>query len=147
REAYYDSRRVARQVSSVVPPQYHRRGVALGWAGKTVDGLANRCSLDGFVWPDGDLAGVGLAELLDENRFLSEVLGGVRAAMLYGPACTVTSAGSEGEPDALIHFRSGKDAAGVWDRRTRSMENLLSIVDRDDDGELSECILYLDGRT
>ena len=65
REAYYDSRRVARQVSSVVPPQYHRMGVALGWAGKTVDGLANRCNLDGFVWPDGDLADVGLPELLD----------------------------------------------------------------------------------
>ena len=147
REAYYDSRRVARQVSSVVPPQYHRMGVALGWAGKTVDGLANRCNLDGFVWPDGDLADVGLPELLDENRFLSEVRGGVTTAMLYGPAFTVNSTGSEGEPDALIHFRSAKDATGVWNRRTRSMENLLSIVDRDDDGELSEFILYLDGRT
>ena len=33
RESYYDGRRVARQVSTVVPPQYHRLGVALGWTG------------------------------------------------------------------------------------------------------------------
>ena len=56
RETYYDSKRVARQISSVVPPQYHRMGVALGWAAKTVDGLANRCNLDGFVWPAGILS-------------------------------------------------------------------------------------------
>ena len=96
RETYYDSKRVARQVSSVVPPQYHRMGVALGWAAKTVDGLANRCNLDGFVWPAGNLESAGLSVLLDENRFLSEVRGGITTSMLYGPAFIVNTAGGEG---------------------------------------------------
>ena len=98
RETYYNSKRVARQISTVVPPQYHRMGVALGWAAKTVDGLSNRCNLDGFVWADGDLADAGLPELLDENRFLSEVRGGITTAMLYGPSFIVNTAGGEGEP-------------------------------------------------
>lgn len=147
RETYYDSRRVARQVSTVVPPQYHRMGVALGWSAKAVDGLASRCNLDGFVWPDGDLDGVGLPELLDENRFLSEVRGGITTAMLYGPTFVVNTFGDAGEPAALVHFRSAKDATGVWSHRSRSMENLLSIVDRDDDGVVSEFVLYQDGVT
>src|SRR5690625_2604194 len=147
RETYYNSKRVARQISTVVPPQYHRMGVALGWAAKTVDGLSNRCNLDGFVWADGDLSDVGLPELLDENRFLSEVRGGITTAMLYGPSFIVNTAGGEGEPGSLIHFRSAKDATGIWNHRTRSMDNLLSVVDRDDDGNISEFVLYQDGVT
>lgn len=146
RETYYDSKRVARQVSSVVPPAYHRMGVALGWAAKTVDGLANRCNLDGFVWTGGDLEDAGLPVLLDENRFLSEVRGGITTAMLYGPSFIVNTAGGEGEPESLIHFRSAKDATGDWNHRTRRMDNLLSVVDRDG-GEVTEFVLYQDGVT
>ena len=147
RETYYDSKRVARQISSVVPPQYHRMGVALGWAAKTVDGLANRCNLDGFVWPDSDLDSLGLPVLLDENRFLSEVRGGITTAMLYGPSFIVNTAGGVGEPESLIHFRSAKDATGDWNHRTRRMDNLLSVVERDDSGEIVEFVLYQDGVT
>lgn len=147
RESYYEGKRIARDVSAVVPPQYNRIGVALGWAAKTVDGLANRCNVDGFVWPDGDLGSAGLSELLDENRFLSEVRGGIVTAMLYGPAFIVNSGGGAGEPASLIHFRSAKDATGLWNRRSRRMENLLSIVDRDAHGNVLEFVLYQDGVT
>lgn len=147
RETYYEGKRIARHVSAVVPPQYQRMGVALGWAAKTVDGLANRCNLDGFVWADGDLDATGLDVLLDDNRFLSEVRGGVTTAMLYGPSFIVNTSGGEGEPESLIHFRSAKDATGVWNHRARGMENLLSVVERDESGEVSEFVLYQDGLT
>lgn len=147
RETYYDSKRVARQFSSVVPPQYHRIGVALGWAAKTVDGLAARCNLDGFVEPDVDLGALGLGELLDQNRFMSQFRGGRTTAMLYGPAFIVNTAGGEGEPASLIHFRSAKDATGEWNHRTHRMDNLLSIVDRDESGNIVEFVLYQDGVT
>lgn len=84
RETYYDSKRVGKQISSVVPPQYHRMGVALGWAAKTVDGLAARCNLDGFVWPDGDIDDLGIRELLDQNRFESQFRGGGRRRCCMG---------------------------------------------------------------
>lgn len=147
RETYYEGKRVVREISSVVPPQYHRMGVALGWAAKTVDGLANRCNVEGFVWPDGELDNVGLPALLDENRFLSEVRGGITSAMLYGPAFIVNTSGLSGEPASLIHFRSAKDATGEWNRRGRRMENLLSVVERDDAGSVVEFVLYQDGVT
>lgn len=147
RETYYEGKRVVREISSVVPPQYHRMGVALGWAAKTVDGLANRCNVEGFVWPGGELGNVGLPALLDENRFLSEVRGGITSAMLYGPAFIVNTSGLSGEPASLIHFRSAKDATGEWNRRGRRMENLLSVVERDDTGSVVEFVLYQDGVT
>lgn len=147
REAYYNGKRIVREVSQVVPPQYHHLGVALGWSAKTVDGLANRCNVDGFVWPEGDLDYVGLDLLMDENRFMSEYRGGVVSALLYGPAFVVNSTGSEGEPTALIHFRSAKDATGEWNRRARQMQNLLSVVERDEHGKVAEFVLYQDGVT
>ena len=147
RESYYDGRRVARQVSTVVPPQYHRLGVALGWAAKTVDGLAARCNLDGFVLTDVDLDDVGLDVLLDDNRFMSEVRGGITNSMLYGPAFVVNGFGVAGEPDSLIHFRSAKDATGEWNHRTRGMDCLLSVLARDSAGEIIEFVLYQDGVT
>lgn len=147
RDAYYSGRRVARQVTQVVPPAYQKMGMALGWSSKVVDGLANRCNLEGFVWPDGDLGDVGLDVLLDENRFLSEVRGGITTAMLYGPAFIINTGGGEGEPASLIHFRSAKDATGDWNRFTRRMDNLVSVTGRDDDGSVSEFVLYQDGVT
>lgn len=147
RETYYDGKRIARSVSSVVPPQYQRMGVALGWAAKTVDGLAARCNVDGFVWPEGDVDALGMSELLDANRFMSQFRGGRTTAMLYGPAFIVNTAGGAGEPSSLIHFRSAKDATGEWNHRAHRMENLLSIVDRDDSGNTVEFVLYQDGVT
>ena len=147
RETYYEGKRVARAVSSVVPPQYQRIGVALGWAAKTVDGLAARCNLDGFVWPEGDIDDLGIRELLDQNRFESQFRGGRTTAMLYGPAFIVNNAGTEGEPASLIHFRSAKDATGLWNYNLHRMDNLLSIVDRDESGNIVEFVLYQDGVT
>jgi hypothetical protein len=56
RAQYYDGKRALRQMSRVVPPHYNRLGIVLGWNAKAVDLLARRCNLDGYVWPDGDLA-------------------------------------------------------------------------------------------
>ncbi len=36
RASYYDGKRAIRQVGSVIPPQYYRLGIVLGWS--TVDG-------------------------------------------------------------------------------------------------------------
>jgi hypothetical protein len=147
RSAYYDMKRVTRLVGSVIPPQYWRLGIVLGWSAKAVDILARRCNLDGFVWPDGDLDDLGWRKVWEGNNLGSEVSQGTISSLIHSTAFVVNTRGGEGEPDALIHFRDAQHATGVWNRRTRRLDNLLSVTGRDDDGNPTALALYLDGRT
>src|SRR5512133_212205 len=67
RASYYDGKHAVRQVGSIIPPQYYRLGIALGWSAKAVDVMARRCNLDRFVWPDGDLDSIGMREVWEGN--------------------------------------------------------------------------------
>lgn len=147
RSAYYDMRHAVRLAGSVIPPQYWRLGIVLGWSGKAVDGLARRCNLDGFVWPDGRLDDLGWREVWEGNHLGSEVSQGAISSLIHSTAFVVNTIGGDGEPDALIHFRDALNATGVWNGRTRRLDNLLSITARDGEGKVTGLALYLDGRT
>lgn len=147
RASYYDSQRAIRQVGTVVPPQYYRLGLVLGWVGKAVDSLARRCNLDAFVWPDGELDDIGGRDLWNDNRLGAEINWAVTASLKLGPAFLVNTVGSAGEPESLIHVKSALNATGDWNPRRRSLDNLLSITGRDDEGRPTSLALYLDGRT
>src|SRR5690242_9423780 len=67
RAAYYDMRHAPRLIGSVIPPQYWRAGIVLGWSGKAVDTLARRTNLDDFVWPNGDLGSLGYRDWWESN--------------------------------------------------------------------------------
>lgn len=147
RAAYYDMRQAVKLVGSVIPPQYWRCGIVLGWSGKAVDILARRCNLDGFVWPDGDLASLGYQEAWEDNRLGSEVNQGLISSLIHATAFVINTRGDGDEPDALIHFKSAMDATGEWNARARRLDSLLSITDRNDQGEATGLALYLDGLT
>jgi len=147
RRAYYDMHRVTRLVGSVIPPQYWSLGIVLGWSSKAVDALARRCRLEGFVWPDGSLDDLGWREVWEGNHLRAEVSQGIISSLIHGTAFIVNTVGGEGEPPALIHFRSALDATGMWNARARRLDNLLSITGRDDAGKPTSLVLYLDGRT
>ena len=72
RSCLYDGKSALQQ-SSVVPEQYYRMGIALGWSGKAVDALVRRTQLQRFTWAEGDLASLGMAELERENFMRSEI--------------------------------------------------------------------------
>ncbi|MEV1331134.1 phage portal protein [Micromonospora costi] len=147
RSAYYDMKRVTRLVGSVIPPQYWRLGIVLGWSGKAVDILARRCNLDGFVWPDGRLDDLGWREVWEGNNLGSEVSQGTISSLIHATAFVVNTRGGDGEPDALIHFRDALNATGEWNTRRRRLDSLLSITGRDDASNVKGLALYLDGRT
>lgn len=147
RASYYDGKRAIRQIGTVIPPQYYRIGIVLGWSAKAVDILARRCNLDGFVWPDGDLAAIGGDELWESNHLGSEVSSGLISSLIHGVSFLVTTRGEAGEPAALIHAKDAMNATGEWNARTRSLDNLLSITGRDDKGKPTSLALYLDGVT
>ncbi|MEU5668959.1 phage portal protein [Micromonospora sp. NPDC047753] len=147
RQAYYDMKHAVRLVGSVIPPQYWKLGIVLGWSGKAVDILARRCNLDGFVWPDGKLDDLGFREIWEGNNLGSEVSQGTVSSLIHATSFVVNTTGGEGEPEALIHFRDALNATGEWNARTRRLDNLLSVNARGDDDQVTALALYLDGRT
>jgi len=147
-DASYDAERnLSRTFGGVVPEQYYRLGLVLGWSAKAVDALARRCNLDGMVWPDGDLDSLGYRELWDGNRLGAETDQGITSALIHGLAFVVAAQGEPGEPGGLVHYYSASNATGVRNSRTRRLENLLAVNERDEDGSPSALTLYLDGRT
>lgn len=147
RASYYDGKHAIRQVGMVIPPQYYRLGIVLGWSAKAVDILARRCNLDGFVWPDGDLASLGAAEVWEDNYLAAESNSALISSLIHGPAFLVNTEGDEGEPDSLIHVKDALSATGDYNGRARRMDNLLSIIARDEHCQPTELALYLDGET
>jgi hypothetical protein len=149
RASYYDGKRAVRQVGTIIPPQYYRLAIVLGWSAKAVDLLARRCNLDGFVWSGGDLDSLGMAELTEANRLKSrDQLGaGDLAAARPGVPHQHPRRRVRGEPASLIHVKDALNATGEWNNRRRGLDNLLSITGRDKDGNTTAFALYLDGVT
>lgn len=149
RASYYDGKRAIRQVGTIIPPQYYRLGLVLGWSAKAVDILARRCNLDRFVWPDGDLGSLGMADLSEWNRLGSRINSALLASLQHGPAFLINTRGeaSDGEPPSLIHVKDALNATGEWNNRRQRLDNLLSITARGDRGQVTAFALYLDGET
>lgn len=148
RQAYYDMKIFVRRVSSIIPPQYYRLGIVLGWSGKAVDTLSDRCNLDSFVWPDGDLDSLGFREVWEGNSFRTEFKQAGVSSLIHATAFVVNTRGEGDDPaDGMIHFKDAMNATGEWNVRTRRLNNLLSINERDKQGDPSALTLYLYNRT
>jgi hypothetical protein len=148
RSSFYDGRRAAKQVGTVIPPQYANLGLVLGWAAKGVDGLARRCNLDQMVWAGGDIASLGMNTLEDSNFLRSEIAQGKTDSLLHGVSYLITTKGDEsaGEPAALVHAKDGLNATGDWNVRRRALDNLLSVTSRNSNS-ITGFVLYLDNLT
>lgn len=149
RASYYDGKRAIRQVGTIIPPQYYRLGVVLGWSAKAVDILARRCNWERMVWADGDLSSLGMPELIRSNNLRSRINSAVSGSLQQGPAFLINTLGDEsaGEPRGLIHVKDALSATGDWNSRAQRLDNLLSVLGRDDDGNVNALALYLDGVT
>jgi hypothetical protein len=145
RASYYDGKRAIRQVGTIIPPQYYRLGIVLGWSAKAVDVLARRCNLDGFFWPDGDLDSLGYTDVFEANNLGQEISSGIVSSLIHGASFLISTRGDAdmGEPPALIHVKDALNATGEWNMRTRRLDNLLSVTDRDSNGYPSSFALYL----
>lgn len=149
RASYYDGKRKARHVSTVVPPIYQRVAMVLGWSAKAVDALARRVTLEGFSWPDGDLGSLGSVEMWDDNYMRAEMNGAIVSKLTHGVSFLINTQGepTEGEAKSLIHVRDARHATGTWNGRRRALDDLISVHRWDEDGRASDFTLYLDGVT
>lgn len=147
RSAFYDMKNSAiHLMSDQVPNVVRRRSFVLGWSALSVDKLNRRCNLDGFYDVSGrSLDNIGLGQIVEDNRLISELSQGAHASLLHGPAFAVTTLGDveAGEPKVLVHARSAEVATGLWDVRRRVLTSFLSITDSDDKGEPTAMTMYL----
>lgn len=148
RSCLYDGKN-AMSRSNVVPEQYFRMGIALGWSGKAVDALTRRTQLEQFTWADGDLGDLGMDVLERENALLSEVTQALSDSALHGISFLISTRGGDGEPESLIHARDALSATGTWNNRVRRLSDALSVTkwNDDDDKRPDEFTLYLNNLT
>lgn len=147
RQRLYDNKDIARRVGDSIPGHYFTMGICLGWTGKAVDALGRRCNLERFVWPEGDLDALGARQVWDENNLRSEFNSAKVSSLIHGPSFLINTTGLDDEPRSLIHVRDALSATGTWNARRRRLDDLLSVTGRDDDGNITEFALYLDGLT
>ena len=148
RSSMYDGKNAMRR-SSVVPPQYHTLGLALGWSAKAIDAPVRRSKIERFVWPDGDLGSLGFDEFARDNFLLSEIRQGLTDSALHGVSFLVNTRGQDDEPKSLGHVKDALNCTGTWNARTRRLDDALSITrwDENDSRKPAAFILYLPGRT
>lgn len=149
-EAYYEAEKNLRKThGGIVPEQYYQLGLVLGWSAKAIDALGRRCNLEAMTWADGTLDDYGYREVWDDNRLSSETDQAITDALLYGLCFTVASQGDPGagEPGGMVHFYSAADATGTRNPRTRRLDNLLIVRDRDKQRQITSLSLLLDGET
>lgn len=146
RASVYDGKRALRQVGTVIPPQYYRMGLVLGWVPKGVDSLARRCNLERFTWADGDLDSLGARQVQDQNFLKTEINSAITSTLIHSVSFLVTVQGEEDEPEALILARDALNATGQWNVRKRGLENFVSVTAREEDRPTT-ITLYLDGVT
>ena len=147
RQRLYDNKEVARRIGDTIPGHYFNMGIVLGWTGKAVDGVARRCNLERFVWADGDLDDIGAQQVWDDNNLASEINSAMVSSLIHGPSFLVNTLGFDDEPRSLIHVRDALNATGDWNARRRRLDNFLSVLGRDDNNNITEFALYLDGLT
>lgn len=147
RAAMYDMKNSERALmAQAVPDVVRRRRFVLGWSAIAVDKLNRRCNLDGFYDGAGrDLDSLGLAQMVRENRLLSEVSQAGTSSLIHSVAFLVTTQGDvqSGEPEVLINARDASTATGTWDTRRRVVSKFLSLTDFDDNGEPTGMTMYL----
>lgn len=149
RSSLYDGKNAMGARSSIVPEQYYRLGLALGWSAKAVDALVRRTQLQRFTWTAGDLASLGMDVLERDNFLASEMTQALTDSAMHGVSFLITTQGMEDEPAALVHARDALSATGTWNPRVRRLDDALSVTrwDENNDRLPVEFTLYLDGLT
>lgn len=145
RAQYYDGKYPLKDLGISTPPTLRRMNTVLGWPAKAVDVLNRRCVLDGFSLPTGDVDAWGIPDLLVANNFDSEMSQAGVSSLIHSVAWLITTRGdtASGEPPVVITARDAMSGTGLWDPRRRTLSAFLSIIDRDQAGDITEMVMYL----
>lgn len=145
RSVYYDGKNALRDFGISLPPSMRSMEVVLGWPAKAVNVLAARCSFDGFVVPGESQDPFDLADLMAESGVEATLPQAITSALTHAVSFLTITPGdtARGEPEILILPKSATQATGLWDARTQSLTDGLSITKTDQEiGLPTELVWY-----
>ena len=144
RSSYYDGAAPLKDFGISFPPKMRSIEAALGWIAKGVHAVTDRSKFEGFVSADGSDDPFDLAGILWDNRFLVEFPAAAVSSAVHGCSFLTVSQGdvASGEPGVLVLPRAADASAALWDRRRRALRGFLSVVDTDENHQISQMIMH-----
>lgn len=128
RTVYAEGKNALVDLGISLPPQMKYLEWALGWPMKAISTLGSRCSFDGFVIPGQDQDPFDLAGMLSDNNADSVLPQAFQSSLIHSVSFLTVTPGGAGEPDVLMLPTEATMATGIWDRRTNSLSDALTVV-------------------
>lgn len=147
RTLWYDAKHAVEHLGIAVPKQLESVAPVLGWPARSVDDLAERTILDGFVAPGDTWDGLQLDTIWSDNRM--PMLAQMVHTSAYKYAVTFVAAiqGGTGEPDVLTPAYSATASTGRWDAVRGRLSSFLTLTKRDAYGQVTGFILFTSAAT
>lgn len=144
RSVYYDGKNALIDFGISLPPSMRNIDVVLGWPAKAVNVLAARCQFDRFVSATGEDDPHDVNGLFLESGGDATLHQAIVSALIHSVSFLTITPGdtSRGEPPVLILPKPATDATGLWDPRTQSLSDGLSIISRDENGIPDQMVWY-----
>lgn len=144
RTVRFDGEAALRDFGISLPPQMRNIGALLGWTAKGVRAVTDRSEFDGFVSPSGGEDAFGLDQIQFENRFAVEFGAAKVSSAIHGTSFLTVSEGDtqSGEPEIMMLARTAETSAAIWDPRRRALAGFLSVIDTNDQGQITRGIMW-----
>ncbi|MEZ2373113.1 phage portal protein [Arthrobacter sp. RCC_34] len=143
RSQYADAENPFKDLGIALPPQLRNAKFYLSWAAMAVRRPSLRVQFDGLHLPGSDDP-FELGEVFKANNFGLEFQQAVTGANKHSVSFVTVAKGDKGEAPAQIIGHSAETSAGIWNRRKRRLEALLTITDVDQRSNPTEFIVWLD---
>ncbi len=142
RTVYDEGKAALKDFGIAVPPQMQNAFTPLQWISRGVNALTGRSQFEDFVASGSDDP-FALAQILDENDFVSEFQMAKRSSAVHACSFLTVSSGDvqAGEPDVLVLPRAADASGATWDKRRRVLGGFLSVIDTDEFGP-TEMVMY-----
>ena len=133
RQAYVDGVQPFKDLGIAIPPSLRNIEVALGWASKALDSVAQRSVFDGFSIPSKNDDDFGIDDIVEENLLHMENSKVVYSTLVQASTFQAVFRGdtSAGEPEVVIQAFEATEATGIYNSVTKKLAAALTIVNED----------------
>lgn len=140
KQMYYEARQEINHLEIAVPRNLTDIGVAVGWAGTTVDAIDERIEFLGWVTDDDDLN--GLDNVYVDNNLSVESNFSHVDSLTAGVSFVSVGIDEDAEDQVKVAVEGSSTATALWDyRKRRSLAGLSQTLD--DDGNIIAETVYL----
>lgn len=142
RTLWYDAKHTVEHLGIAVPQQLEEVAPVLGWPARSVDDMAERTILDGFVAPGDTWSSSGLDKVWSDNRLPLLASMVHTSAYKYAVSFAAAIRGGDGEPDVLTPAYSATTSTGRWDSIRGRLSSFLTLTDKNVFGQVSGFALF-----